>query len=383
MASDVCAEEGIELPALDELREQINQVVPEVTVANPVDLTGAAMTDPNVMRTAVRTFVGCAKVDALLIQSAVGNGAESTIKIFAGPALEVAAETNKLLIVGSFEGSSIGTEMQKYLDAGIAVTRGLRATIRAIRAMSDFMNFSPPGMAGRSNRLPLPVPPSIEHPAAGRMLGFAATMELLARFGVPVAPYVIIDPADKVATKLPFDPPYVVKLADVPHRSDIGAVRLGVTADNLASVVAELRSLANRRGESPVVAVQRQYRISSELLVGVNATNELGPFVICGLGGVFVEVMRQVAGRLAPFDQAEALRLVAEVNRNGVLDGPRGTLPWPKAALASLLMQIGDLAIRASPWLDSIDINPLALAADGIVAVDGLVIVRSPAKKLL
>ena len=378
MASDVCAEEGVDLPALDELLEQINRAVPEVRVANPVDLTGAAMTDPNVMRTAVRTFIGCDKVDTLLVQSAVGDGAENTIKTYAGPVLEVASQTDKLLIVGSFEGGWIGKEMQKYLDAGVAVTRGLRATIRAIRAMSDFAKFNPSSPAGCSELVPLPKPAlTIVHRTAGRMLSFAATMELLASAGVPVAPYVIINPSEQVGAKLPFAEPYVVKLADVPHRSDIGAVRLGVTAENLASVVMEMRSLASRHGESPVVAVQPQYRISSELLVGVNAANGLGPFVICGLGGVFVEVMRQFAGRLAPFEDDEALRMIDDVNAGGVLDGPRGTPPWPKDRLADIFRRVGDFAVRAHQWLETLDINPLALTPDGIAAVDGLMILRN------
>jgi acetate---CoA ligase (ADP-forming) len=378
MASDVCAEEGVELPALDELREQLNQVVPEVTVANPVDLTGAAMTDPNVMRTAVRTFVGSDKVDTLVVQSPVGNGAESTIKIYAGPALEIAPQTDKLIIVSAFEGGAIGSGMQQYLDAGVAVTRGLRATVRAIRAMSDFVKFVPLKQVDRPGLQPIPEPASsILHPSAGRMLAFAETMKLLAASGVPVAPYVVINPSDPAGAELPFAPPYVVKLADVPHRSDIGAVRLGVTADNLAEVVNELRSLAKLRGESLTVAVQPQYRISSELLVGINATSDVGPFVICGLGGVFVEILRQVSGRLAPFGEDEALRLVGDVNANGVLDGPRGTPPWPKDALAKILQQIGDLAVRAHPWIESLDINPLALTPSGIVAVDGLIILRN------
>lgn len=375
MASDVCAEEGVDLPGLDELRPQLNAVVPEVMVANPVDLTGAAMTDPNVMQTAVRTFVGSDQVDTLLVQSPVGDGAEGTIKIYAGPALDIAPQTDKLLIVSSFEGGPIGQVMQSYLDAGIGVTRGLRATIRAIRAMSDFVRFRPAEPAAALPALPRPAS-VIGHPTAGRMLSFADTMRLLSDAGVPVAPFAVVDATERTPPALPFAGPYVVKLADVPHRSDIGAVRLGVTADKLQSVIDDLRSLAVKHGEAPVVAIQPQYKITSELLVGVNAANAVGPFVICGLGGVFVEILRQVAGRLAPFSESEAIRLVGDVNLNGVLDGPRGTPPWPKDRLADVLRKVGDLAAR-TPWIDSVDINPLALTPTGVVAVDGLVILRN------
>ena len=381
MASDVCAEEGIDLPALDELHAQIQDVVPGATVVNPLDLTGAAMVDSKVMDGALRIFVGSPAVDTVLIQSSIGEGAESAIKVFAGPALDVAPLTDKLLIVGSIEGGAIGPAMHTFRQQGIAVTRGLRATVRAIKAMAEFVNYTPAAQQpARSDAAVLPLPSGVlQHASAGRMLGFAATMELLTSFGVPVAPYAVIAPSQQVPAPPTFAPPWVVKLADVPHRSDIGAVRLGVTPENFTQVVDELRALARRLGESPAVAVQSQYRITSELFVGMSGASDLGPFVVCGLGGIFVEVMKQVAGRLAPFDAIEAERLVREVNTSGVLDGPRGTPAWPKDKLASLLSAVGQLAVRCQPWLESLDINPLALTPDGIVAVDGLAILRGTA----
>lgn len=378
MASDVCAEERLELPTLDSLRTRIDEAVPGVTVTNPLDLTGAAMVDPRVMHSVLRTFLDSDEVDTVLIQSAVCDGAAGALQAFAGPALELVGETNKLLVLGSIEGGAIGTALNRYLEAGIAVTRGLRATVRALRSMSDFLAFTPPNSAEREvENLPEPAG-VIEHPAVGRMLGFEATMQLLTRFGVPVAPYVVIGEADPVEGPLPFGEPYVVKLADVPHRSDLGAVRVGIDADRLPGVVDELRSLAREVGERMSVAVQPQYRISSELLVGVNAANELGPLVVCGLGGVFVEVLPRVSGRLAPFGAAEAARFVSDINVGGVLDGPRGTAAWPPVELAALLTSVGDLAAGAHRWLESLDINPLALTPEGIVAVDGLVVLEDP-----
>jgi hypothetical protein len=69
---------------------------------------------------------------------------------------------------------------------------------------------------------------------------------------------------------------------------------------------------------------------------------------------------------------------VSEVNVGGVLDGPRGTPAWAQGQLAALLAAVSDLAVAAQPWLESLDVNPLALTSDGVVAVDGLVILREP-----
>ena len=380
MASDVCAEEGLEVPDLDSLGAEIRNVVPSAEVVNPLDLTGAAMTDPGIMRATLGVYLGSDEVDAVLIQSAVADGAGGALKAFAGPALECADTSSKLIIVGSVEGGQIGRDLAPYRAAGLAVTRGLRATVRALLSMRDFMTFTPAPAAGSRpcGTAPLPRDAVIEHPAAGRMLGFTATMDLLTSYGVPVAPFTIIQPGSGAAVVPKFRGPYAVKLADVPHRSDIGAVRLGVEADQLSSVVEELRALAAASGEPGSVAVQRQYPISGELLVGVNGDSELGPLVVLGMGGIFVEIFRQVAGRLAPLGEADARAMVVEVNLSGVLDGPRGTPPWPTDALAKIVSGIGDLAWACEPWLESLDINPLALTPEGIVAVDGLVIVRDP-----
>lgn len=376
MASDVCAEEGIALPELDSLLPRINDVVPEATIANPLDATGAAMIDAAVMSGVLRTYIGCDEVDTVLIQTSVGGG--GTLDVFAGGALDVAPATGKLIVLGSVEGGPIGDDLDRYRDAGVAVCRGLRATVRALRSMGDFVTFQSAPVPDHGVIVPLACPASLIHANDGTtFLPFAATMALLARAGVPVAPHVLVAPSDEaIAAAMPFAGPYVVKLADVAHRSDIGAVRLAVSSERLATTVDELRLLAEATGARATVAVQPHYRITSELLVGANV-GALGPFVVCGLGGVFVELLGRKAGRLAPFGETEAHRLLAELDTGGVLDGPRGTPPWPVDRLAEILSSVARFAVAARSWLDTVDINPLALSPDGIVAVDGLIIVRT------
>lgn len=378
MASDVCAEEGIEIPALDSLAADIRRAVPEASVVNPLDSTGTAMTDPSVMASVLDSFIGSPEVDTTLLLSTVTTGAEGALHAFTGTAPDLAPTTDKLIVVGSIEGGPIGPALQRYREAGVAVTRGLRATIRALASMAEFVGFEPDRPAATPAQLSVPAG-VLEHPKAGTMLSFAATMELLAKAGVPTAPYSIVGETDSAAPE--FDGPYVVKLADVPHRTDIGAVRLGVGVDDLAAAVKEMRDIAAESGESPVVVIQPQYAIKGEVLVGINADNELGPVVVCGLGGIYVEVLKKVTGRLAPFGDREARAMIAAVNDTGALDGPRGTTPWPVDQLATLLQSVSAMAAGSRTWLETLDINPLALTDDGIVAVDGLAILRDVPKE--
>ena len=207
------------------------------------------------------------------------------------------------------------------------------------------------------------------------MLPFGATMDLLAAAGVPVAPYHLVGGTED-AGDVPFAGPYVVKLADVAHRTEHGAVRLAVPAEQLGEVTAELRSLAARDGLPELVAVQKMITAQGEAFIGVRGQSELGPVVAFGLGGVFVEVLGRVSGRLAPFTVADAGEMIAEFDDLGVLDGVRGRGAWDRDALAAILVQVSRLAAAGHAWIDTFDINPLVFDGERFVAVDGLCLLR-------
>ena len=92
--------------------------------------------------------------------------------------------------------------------------------------------------------------------------------------------------------------------------------------------------------------------------------------VAFGLGGVFVEVMKRVAGRLAPFSPADAEELVAEFDDLGIIDGVRGMAPWDRGALVGTLCNAGRLVAGGRTWIRSMDLNPLIVTEQGLVAVD-------------
>ena len=207
------------------------------------------------------------------------------------------------------------------------------------------------------------------------MLPFAATMDLLSSAGIPVAPYHLV-PGPGVAGEVPFAGPYVVKLADVAHRTEHGAVRLGVPAAELDAAVTELRGLAGRDGLPELVVVQKMIEGEGEAFIGIRGASELGPVVAFGLGGIFVEVLGRVSGRLAPFTAADAVEMIAEFDDLGVLAGVRGRRAWDREALAAILAGVSQLAAAGREWIDTFDINPLVFSGDGFAAVDGLCLLR-------
>jgi hypothetical protein len=170
-----------------------------------------------------------------------------------------------------------------------------------------------------------------------------------------------------------------VKLADVAHRTEHGAVELGVPAGSLAGAVTRMRAIAEHDGLSPLVAVQPMLAAEGEALLGLQNT-ELGPMVVFGLGGILVEVLDKVGGRMAPFSRAEADELIAEFADAKVMHGFRGKPAWDLDALAGILVAAGRLAAGAAEWLDSLDVNPLLATEEGFVAVDALCLVKDPGR---
>jgi acyl-CoA synthetase (NDP forming) len=123
------------------------------------------------------------------------------------------------------------------------------------------------------------------------------------------------------------------------------------------------------------VLVQPMVTGRLEMIVGVKTDPLFGPAIVCGFGGVFVEVLRDVAVRVPPLDHAEALAMLDELRGVGLLRGARGRPPADVPALADTLVRLGTLALAHRRHLQALDLNPLLVldAGRGVVAVDWLI----------
>jgi hypothetical protein len=202
-------------------------------------------------------------------------------------------------------------------------------------------------------------------------------MRLLSEAGIPVAAYSVVAPdQDLDSVDVGFDGPYVVKLADVPHRTELGAVRVGIAAAELAAAIADLRQIADRHHVPALVAIQEQAEVVGEALLGIQGESGLGPMVVCGLGGIMVEVLGRVTGRLAPLAERDAAELAEELAEAGVFEGHRGGQGWDRKQLEELLVKAGSLADGGREWIASLDVNPLAMTPRGFVALDCLCVLQ-------
>jgi acyl-CoA synthetase (NDP forming) len=189
------------------------------------------------------------------------------------------------------------------------------------------------------------------------------------------------DQAAALADQLGY--PVVLKIlsADISHKSDVGGVALNL-GDAAAVRDAYERMMAAVRAAEPDaridgVSVQRQAAAGTEVIVGVTTDPQFGPVVMFGLGGVLVEVLRDVAFRLVPLEPRDAHQIVREIKGFPLLQGYRGAPPADLAALEDLVLKVSRF-VEAHPEVEELDLNPVFAYPDGAVAVDARIIV-SPA----
>jgi acyl-CoA synthetase (NDP forming) len=206
------------------------------------------------------------------------------------------------------------------------------------------------------------------------LLGPETTDNLLRRYGVPVVPQRVVATvreAVRAADELGF--PVVLKAVapDLVHKSDVGAVRLGLRDGE--DVAATARELEERLPHLNGFVVQSQGAPGLEVIVGARRDPAFGPVVLVGLGGVWVEALGDVALRLAPVDREEAGEMLRELRGARLLGGYRGAPAVDRAALAGVIVAVGRL-IADEPDVAEVDLNPVIARHDGAVAVDARVI---------
>jgi acetate---CoA ligase (ADP-forming) len=379
LALDVAFAEGLTVPPLEHYQDWLSSRVAGVTVANPLDAPSflAPQTWPEI----IEKYVSDPDLDAIFVvhptsDADLGPG-ERDSNAMVDAYARAAEQVDKPCIIANL--SAVPDDwIRDHLGGGLVRGRGVAPSLRGLATMGAFVRH-----CRTKRKLPAAVPPlarpgvQIVKGSEERMLPFAATMELLVNAGIPIAPYFSVGPNDEPSgVSPPFAGPYALKLADVAHRTEHDAVRLQVDPEHVAEAIVDLRSIARRDGLPLAVAVQPMLETFGETILGIRGDSELGPLVVFGLGGIFVEVLGRVNGRLAPFDLDMARELIEEFRDVKVMHGFRGRPAWDLEALADILVAAGRLAAGAASWLGTLDINPLIYGPDGFQAVDALLMMR-------
>jgi len=173
--------------------------------------------------------------------------------------------------------------------------------------------------------------------------------------------------------------PVVLKVSsvDISHKSDAGGVKVNL-ADRAAVETAYEEIMASCRVYAPVadiegVSVQGMAAKGTEIIMGMIRDASFGPVVMFGLGGILVEVLKDVSFRIVPIEKADAIAMTGEIQGRKLLEGYRGQDPADIARLQDMLVKLSDFVDR-TPGIEEIDMNPVFAYRDGAVVVDARII---------
>ncbi len=376
LISDVADTLGFALPPMPEAaQERLRGFVPFCAPRNPVDCTAQAFNQIELVGEFARAMAGDGGYASCLgFVTQVGGSPTVGPKVRAQMAKVAKEFPDRLWAVSIIA----PPEVQREWEAdGFLVFEDPTRAVVALHAQGRFgeafSRVASPPVSAPQVTLPATTPSEAE------------AKRILAEAGIPAVPEEACADAEAavaVARRIGF--PVVMKILspDILHKSEIGGVLLGVADE--AAVRQGFATLMARAAEHAPGAriegalVAKQVTGAVEMALGLVRDPVFGPVAMVGLGGVFIEVLKDVAFRRCPFDAAEAERLVRSLKGFPLLDGARGRPKADVAALAAALAALSRFAVAAGPRLLSVDVNPLLVLPEGAFAADAVVELSTP-----
>ena len=367
IAADVASGVGLELPQLsDELRATLAADLPATSsTVNPVDLAGAGEQDFGSYARVVGTLLRSGEVDTVLLVGYLGGYTHQSDDL-AKHELEVA---KSLGAAARESGRPLACQLM-YADAppaqllraeGVPVYREIERALGALDRVST---------VGSRREIP-----AFATEPSGLVAGdgYLEARQLIEAAGVPLAECRAARTASEViAAAEGIGYPVVLKALGLLHKSDAGGVALGL-ADEQALAAANARMEAAIAPEGYIVEQMVAAEGAVELIVGCRRDPRFGPLVLVGLGGVFAEVLRDVAVALAPAEPDELEKLILSLRGASLLTGARGRAPVDIAAVAQAAAGLSKLAAD-HPEIAEIEVNPLLATPEGAIGLDARIV---------
>jgi acyl-CoA synthetase (NDP forming) len=386
--ADRAEDEGIEIPEFSAATvRRLRQVVPPFAATqNPVDVTGYILVNRDLLRNALAAVHDDPSLDVLVLVSDLPRLAPPDPALI----IELYRQTSELLARSAKPIVVLGNTLTDITPFGRDVARqtgypGVLGGIHhGLTALGHAVRWSELHRAAARQAVPAAAPrPRTEPPLAvpdqpGASWSEHRAAAFLAAHGIPVVPGRLVDgPEQAVEAAEALGYPVVVKLAadGIEHKSDIGGVKAGLgNASEVLAAYADVVSAGLEAGADVVGAlVQPQRTGGIELLVGIVTDPVWGQVLAVGLGGVWVEILRDTALSVLPVDRAEILQSLAKLRGARLFDGPRGTEKADLDAVADTIASLASLAQRLGDRLEALEVNPLLVRGSQVEALDALI----------
>ncbi|HVZ42659.1 MAG TPA: acetate--CoA ligase family protein [Ramlibacter sp.] len=375
MMADFAEDAGLQVPVL---REATQAALGKVlrgfaSLGNPVDVTGQVLEDVSMLTRSLAIVLGDDQVAvAVMWVQSLHRQADEFVDLL----VAFKATAAKPFVLCWLNPPA--PALQRLRDAGVCVTDRTQGCIQAAAGLVAFGRTV--RMAKR--RQPFPVAPTAPARAntERRNVATVEAGELLARAGLKIAPTRLARTAEeaaRVAGDLGFPVAVKIESSDLPHKTEAGGVRLSL-ADAAEVRAAFADVMRNAQAFDPAariegVVVQAMARPGTELVLGLKRDPAFGPIVMVGLGGIFIEVLKDVVFAVPPLDEEGALAMIGRIRAQPLLRGARGKPPVDARAVAQALCALSCIAL-AHPDIAELDLNPVFAADDAIVAVDWLMV---------
>ena len=394
--SDLAEDIGLDLPDLaPETRERLEALIPEFgTVGNPLDVTGQAFLIPGCIQGSLEAMAEDPNVHTMIYGQAypaVMDVASEVGKAFASM-YDKYPDKNffiSSLVTGKIQaGARFGMLPEEPVKSlhGIPFLQGAENTLRAVKSLNEYAEFlrrrETAGETTRDESAVADQARQIVREAGGKPLVERTAKQLLNLYGIPTtAEQLAITPDEAVAVANQIGYPVVLKIEspDITHKTDAGGVLLSLQDDE--SVRAGFDQIMESAGRySPgadlagVLVGQMAPAGGREMIVGMTRDPDFGPAVAVGLGGIFVEVLKDVALGVPPLSELAARDMLARLRGKAILDGTRGQGPADVDAVVDILLKFSQLCIDLRDDVAEIDINPLLVYEDGALVVECLVV---------
>ena len=398
LLTERCSELGLKVPEPgEESKKKLSEVVPDLgSVDNPIDLTGQSLANPKLIKQATEVMYSLPDFDfivpMLLMSEDLGEIKSNYLKNLCEENRDKAS-----MVVCWPEGPK---QWVKYLmDQGVHVSVTPTRCAQTMHALVQFGEFIKSYNSSRQRIDPNSIPglPADRVEMAKRVINDIRTKNenrlneyegklLLKAYGIPVVEEAIAETPElalEIGEDLGF--PLVVKIVskDIPHKTEAGVIRLGISSsEELEIAVQELLIKANEFAPGAKIDGILLQKMAQgkpvETIVGITHEEPFGPALMFGLGGIFVEVLKDVAIRMLPTSQNDIVSMLDEIKGAPILNGVRGQRPADKAGVVDTLIKTALLAQELSGEIAEIDINPLLVMeeGEGVMAVDALVLLE-------
>ena len=387
---------NLEIPELDsQTKESIMKIIPPYgSPLNPVDITAQVINEAEDFMKVLNVIVDYPHIDALVIVITQITGESG--RRMAEDIVKVTKVVKKPITIAWTTGDRlVGDNIKILVEGGVQV---YKSPVRAVRAMGALMKYS----AFRKEYL-LKLQSADEFSVSDETRKSAMSIldktrrnmtehqgkELLALYGIPVTREEVAtseEHALKIAKSIGFPLALKIDSEDILHKTEAGGLKLDINNQDqlIASYHEVLQNAKRYKPDAKITGVLIQQMVvgGTEVIVGVKNDPQFGPTIMFGLGGIFVEILKDVSLRVAPIAREDAYGMIREIKGFKVLDGARGRDKMDIGAIADVLVKVSRLATDHRDHIAELDINPLLVLPEGqgVFVADALVIKKSRPK---